>query len=316
MSNYKIEDFVPLCALAYFDIHEYQNGMSFESYVKDCLKETDNMSVFFKNLKDFIKQQDLTCFKQLIITDYYNDNQTTGLVYICFEDEENKYYVYRGSELYDPILYVNGWQDWMDNFEIFLGATHQQLKAYELFKKIKKDKPISLIGHSKGGNLVLFLGVVCNSFTQSKIKQILAFNAPQMNETILKTYKNRIQNQEFLDKVICIENQIDPISSMFHSIRKPIIVKSKYIKENISNAYESHQIWGYEMQDGRFIQVQKKGNLPIVLNKIVNQFMDKVSDKNKKRIIHQIIEICKDRKNAEMIQKKIESWVNQVEENK
>ena len=57
MSKYRIEDYLALCALTYFDIEEYQKGMRIVDFIQECLMKTDNLSVFFKNTLEYLFKQ-------------------------------------------------------------------------------------------------------------------------------------------------------------------------------------------------------------------------------------------------------------------
>lgn len=308
MSKYRIEDYLALCALTYFDIEEYQKGMKIFDFVQECLMKTDNLSVFFKNMLNYLYKFDLSVLKNLNIVDYMNDNQKSGLVYFCFEDEEDCYVLFRGSELYDPIVYENGWQDWIDNLEIFLGITKQQLIAYEYFKKIHTDKKIHLIGHSKGGNLALFIGVVSNEERFSQIEEIVTFNAPQLNG--MDMYEKRIHDKCLIDKIISIENEMDFVSSLFDSIKQPIYVLSNYQESQGIDFYGSHQIWGFKIENNELIVCDSKRNMNFI--KQLNQM---IHENQKKWIVQQFFKLSKNKELLKRIQESIERWVIQNEKN-
>lgn len=307
MSKYKIEQYLNLCALTYFDIVNYQKGMNVFDFIEMCFKKTDNMSVFFQNIQKYLYQQDLKVLLNLKIVDYINDNQKSGIVCYCFEDEEDCFIVFRGSELYDPIIYENGWKDWLDNLELFLGITKQQLKAYECFKTIHTNKKIHLIGHSKGGNLALFIGIVCNEERFNQISEIITFNACGFQLEKMNLYEERIQ--KLTHKLIIIENEMDLISSLFHPIKQPIVVLSNYRKKHWIDYYESHQIWGFKIIKQEFIICDTK--------KAMNYFklFNELKEEKKKWLVKQCYRLSENKELLKRIQESIERWVIQNEKN-
>lgn len=305
MSKYKNEDYLNLCALTYFDIKDYQKGMKIEEFLKSCFMKTDNTSVFFKNMLHFLKKQDLDNLLDLKIVDYYNDNQKSGLVFIGFENEEDYYVVFRGSELYDPIQYENGWQDWLDNLEIFLGITKQQVIVYELFKNIHTNKKIHLLGHSKGGNLALFIGIVSNSKRFSQISQIITFNAPQFQFDKIDLYKKRIHDQQFLEKIISIENEMDIVSSQFEFLKQPLFVLSNVQKNHWIDFYESHQIWGFKIEKNELVYCKSKRKETYLFDSFIQLF----NENQKKWFLKQCLELSKNKELLKTIQENIERWV-------
>lgn len=310
MSKYKIEDYLALCALTYFDIEEYQKGMRIFDFIQECMMKTDNLSVFFKNILEYLKKYDLSVLKDLNIVDYVNDNQKSGIVYYCFEDNEDCYVVFRGSELLDPIIHENGWCDWIDNLEIFLGITKQQLKAYEYFKNIHTNKRIHLIGHSKGGNLALFIGIVSSEERFSQIEEIITFNAPQFQLNQMNMYEKRLNDKCLIDKIISIENEMDFVSSLFDSIKKPIYILSNYQGSKGIDFYESHQIWGFKLENNEFIICDSKRNMNFIKR------LDQVIQNNQKKwLIKQCFLLSKNKELLKTIQENIERWVIQNEKN-
>lgn len=316
MLKYRVEDFASLCALSYYDVEHFQKGMLLSQFLKESLEKTDNTSVFFKSLSDYLKKQEFHSICNLKMVDYVNENKSSGLVYYCYEDDSNYYVVYRGSELYHPKYYKNAWQDWIDNLEIFLGITHQQLQAHKRLNALEIEKPIYLIGHSKGGNLALFLGITCSNQIYQNIEKIIAFNAFGMNQEILDMYVRRMNESSFQNKIICIENEMDLVSSMFSHVHQPLLVQSIYKENTFSDAYESHQIWGFEKENEIFRIGVKKGRIAECVDFMTNQFINQLNKQNQKKIVNQILNICKDENVRIMIQNKIESWVNDVEINK
>lgn len=308
MSKFKLEQYLVLCAITYFDIENYQKNMNMFDFIQTCMMKTDNLSVFFKNIQEYLYKQDLNVFQHLKITDYVNDNQKSGIVYYCFEDEENCYIVFRGSELIDPIVHENGWQDWLDNLEIFLGITKQQLKAYEIFKRINTNKKIHLIGHSKGGNLALFIGMVCNEERYNQILEIITFNACGFEWDKMSLYNKRIK--DMIHKITLIENEKDTISSFFQSIKTPMYVKSRYSRNRLIDLYGSHQIWGFKIENHQFVICESKRKMNTI--KLLQQI---IQEDQKKWFVRQCFQLSKNKELLKKIQENIERWVILNEKN-
>lgn len=65
-----------------------------------------------------------------------------------------------GSEKLDDVHHRTGWQDWKDNFRMFLkDPTWQQLLALHRIQNTDIQKPFYMCGHSKGGNLSLYIAL-------------------------------------------------------------------------------------------------------------------------------------------------------------
>ena len=182
MLKYRAEDYAGLCALTYFDIPDFKKGMLFSTYLEQCFLKGCKNSDFYEKLNAYVMKQSFYDFMDWEIVNYVNENNRSGLVFYQFEDKTDCYLIYRGSELYDDVEHENGWEDWLDNLEIWLGITQQQLRAMKYFNELKTSKRLHLIGHSKGGNLALFLGCACNEEKMAQIDEIVTFNAPGLND--------------------------------------------------------------------------------------------------------------------------------------
>ena len=91
------------------------------------------------------------------VREYFDDNANSGVVYYIFETDEELIFAFRGSEAFDDIRHETGWQDWMDNFRMFLKEpTYQQIFTLHCLHTTQITKPFYLCGHSKGGNLALY----------------------------------------------------------------------------------------------------------------------------------------------------------------
>lgn len=292
MYKYSAEDYASLCALTYFDVPSFRKGMLLSTYIEQLSQMNVKEIDFYTRLYEEIMKSNFYKFMDLEIVEYVNENHQSGLVYYRFEDKENCYLVFRGSEAFDNINHDSGWEDWRDNLEIFLGITHQQLRVIKMFQKLSTNKKIHLIGHSKGGNLALFLGVVCNEEKMNQISEIVTFNAPGINDDMIVNYEKRLNNLSFLNKIFCYENEFDPISSLFHHVKAPILLKSKINGLSVMEAYESHQIWSYEKKEDLFVIGNKKSPLAQLANIVSNQMFNVMDEESRKKLIHKFMEYC------------------------
>lgn len=292
MLKYRIEDYANLCALTYFDIPAYRKGMLFSTYLEQCFIKGYKENDFYRKLHDFVMKQSFYSFMDLKIVNYVNENNKSGLVFYQMEDKDDCYLIFRGSESYDDINHENGWEDWLDNLQIWLGITHQQLLALKYFNELKTKKRLHLIGHSKGGNLALFLGCACSEKKMAQIDEIVTFNAPGINEDMMKQYEKRIHDIHFQKKITCIENETDAVSSLFFHVKDPILIASIEKGQGIYEAYESHQIWTYEKIEGHFVSASKKGLLPHLADLAGNRLVNQMDEESKKKLIHKFMEVC------------------------
>lgn len=292
MSEYKFEDYAGLCALCYFDIDDHAKERMFSDFYEACIEKEIKEDCFLKRLQEYVKTLDYEMFKPLRMTRYVNENHQSGLVFFQFEDENDCYLVYRGSEIFDKLNQKSGWEDWVDNLEIWLGLTHQQLKAYKYFYEMETTKQLHLIGHSKGGHLALFLACICCDEKYSRIKEVVTLNACGMNEEVMATAEKRITGLDFLEKVVCLENENDIISSMFAHVCEPLILSSLDKSLSLKGAYDSHQIWGFAKKNGLFVRVPQKSAFADCADAVSTYLLNTLTEESKLALVHLLMKAC------------------------
>ena len=66
-----------------------------------------------------------------------------------------------------------------------------------------------MCGHSKGGNLSLYVALTMKKELQDYLVKVVSFNAPGITKPILSLYEQRAKDPEFLEKLLIFENEND-----------------------------------------------------------------------------------------------------------
>ncbi len=290
MLDFNSMDGLRLCSLSYFDIVDYQKGMPFSSFIQSIDTQKLRSDPFYEDMRNFLHTMDFSRYDDFIITEYVNYNNKSGLVFFVIENSEQMIVVFRGSEYLDELHHECGWEDWRDNLEIFLGVTRQQLEVSQWFNQLETDKKIILCGHSKGGNLALYLGVTCTDDKLDQITNILTMNAPGINDDMMIQYQERLADERFLNKCMLIENEHDCVSSFFNHIKAPIICASVFSSNSINDVIANHQPYAFKFEKGELILKDKKSVLPIILDQMINKVLAKQNREFKVKLIDQLME--------------------------
>lgn len=291
MFVFKELDGLILSAIAYFDIVDYRAGMLFSTHLETLFQSTPKALDFYQKMNEFCKVQNYYKFLDFEITDYYNDNQKSGLVYMIIENKETQIIIFRGSEIYDEFNHDCGWEDWIDNLKIFVSVTPQQLKTLALFNEKKTNKQRYMIGHSKGGNLALFMALVSNQDFFDQLEAIYTYNAPGINKALLDMYQERMNSEAFISKVHCLENEHDCVSSMFYAVTQPKIVASYFPNRNFMEAFDNHQCYAFETFLDTFVCRNEKTAMPKTTEILINQLFEGLPLNTKRDFIDQLIEV-------------------------
>ena len=117
------EVFFDLSLLSYFN--SYGTGIRVADMIRRILADT-SLVEDYGHLADFrlnlalLKSISLEHYETMRVREYFDDNANSGVVYYIFETDEELIFAFRGSEAFDDIRHETGWQDWMDNFRMFL----------------------------------------------------------------------------------------------------------------------------------------------------------------------------------------------------
>lgn len=270
------KNFYDLSLLSYFDIEE--TGISVSEMIQKLqsdeeLKEEYNKQEDRKYNFTLLQQIQFEEYSDMIVKECFNDNQNSGIVYYIFETEEALIFAFRGSEAFDDIHHKTEWQDWKDNFRMFLkDPTWQQLYTLHQLQNTEFDKSFYLCGHSKGGNLALYTALTMKQELQDKLVQVISFNAPGITKEILSVYKERASDPAFLKKLFIFENENDCISAFFEALKEPIFIKSSLPCNTIEELYHNHNLYAMDFRENAYIIVDKKTVVPRFFYHFINDF--------------------------------------------
>ena len=261
--------------LSYFDIFDYEQGMELTTFADHLLHDPQYMEqqktdLYTLECLEFAKSFDYSRYTGFKITDYVNLNNQSGLALMCFENETTMYICLRGSEFLDKEYHRCGWEDWKDNIAIFQKVTWQQLQAIDYLNQLPTHKKIVLLGHSKGGNLSLFLSLTCSEERLAQIEHVYTFNAPGINEVMMSDYAHRAKDEAYLDKLTLFENEHDTVSSLFLHLKEPIYLSSINDNRNLQQMYHNHQLYAIKMEDD-LIEAKGKSYIPKLVDSFINQ---------------------------------------------
>ncbi len=99
---------------------------------------------------------------------------------------------------------------WKENFNMLFSSpvSAQSLSVPYVENVAKKVKGnITLVGHSKGGNLAIYSGTMCNDNTKSKIVEIQSFDSPGFTKEFIESEKH-IATEEKIAKFIPEESMV------------------------------------------------------------------------------------------------------------
>lgn len=273
-------DAYTLALYSYFDLFDETLPLSLKDFKEHLFSEAymnqQRSDLFTLMNLELAKTLDIESLGSFSITQTINENNSSGLCATIFENDTTLVLALRGSENLDTEYHRCGWEDWRDNLEIFLGITLQQLKIAQLFTQLKTDKKIILTGHSKGGNLALFLALTCDDEKYRKIEHVYTFNACGLRSDTLKSYQKRLNDTSFLAKIDCYETEHDMVSAMFKQIKQPTIIACPRDNLTLTQMLYNHQMNAFVLHGKEFEPAYRKSLYPTLFSHLVNDIIMKL----------------------------------------
>lgn len=281
--------FYDLSLLSYFDYDK--TGVTVCEMITSIL-EDEQLESDYAYMADFEHNREVLAkihtedYKHMTVRECYNDNVNSGVVYYVFETEEALIFAFRGSESLDHVHHKTGWQDWKDNFRMFLkDPTYQQLVTLHQVQNTKIDKPFYMCGHSKGGNLSLYVALTMREELLDKLCQVVSFNAPGITKDILDLYRHRAEDTSFQKKLTIFQCENDCVSSFFENLTEPIYIRSSVPCTNMMELYYNHNMYAMDFEDNLYIRAEKKTAVPKFFYHFINDFFVNLKEERRRNVV-------------------------------
>lgn len=286
----KENTFYDLSLLSYFDARGL--NMKVSELIKQTLAD-EKLLEDYKDTLDFplnyeaLSRIHTEDYEDMIVKDYFNDNKRSGIVYYVFETKESLIITFRGSESLDGIRHRTGWQDWIDNFQMFLkDPSFQQIYALKLMQNLEITKPFYMCGHSKGGNLALYIALTMKKELEENLLGVYSFNAPGITKPILSMYEDRANDENFKNKLTIFENENDTVSSFFENLTEPKYIRSCVPCTNFIELYHNHNLYGMDFDDNLFVYADKKTGITKFVYHFVNDLFLNQKEEKIENVVH------------------------------
>lgn len=307
--------FYDLSLLSYFDFYDVEVSVAnmIESILADeQLYEDYKNDTEFSNNRNLLFDIKTEDYEDMKVKEFFDDNANSGVVYYVFETEEALFFAFRGSEAIDSIHHRTRWQDWQDNFQMFLKhPTYQQIYTLHNIQQISIHKPFYLCGHSKGGNLALFVALTMREDLLEKLRSVVSFNAPGLTKHVLSTYRQRAEDEAFIKKLTIIENENDCVSAFFENLTQPIFIKSALPCTNLNELQQNHNLCAMDFRDNMYLLAEKKTAVPKLFYHFVNDFFMNLKEERLQGVVSKMDELFAKSPTQEDLYKLVLYHVNQ-----
>ncbi len=253
--------------------------INFEKVISD--KKFYKLSYFIPYIDDICKdtlyaKKNKELFKKLLITDWFSDIEIGEIEYkltkdiqyfvATFQIKGEYCIIFRGTD-----LSLAGWK------EDFNMAIYDQIPSHEFALKYttsimeKYDGNFYIAGHSKGGNISLYVGVFLPKHLQDRILYIYDFDGPGFKKNIfIEEGYNNIKN-----RIIKYIPQDDIVGVLLNHSSEFQVIKSKSI------GIFQHDLYSWEIEGNVFNLMSKSSFISKVFDKSIYNWLTSMSDEEK-----------------------------------
>lgn len=253
-------------------IEKYLNSHT-EKEIENELVLSQNPLPFLIALKDSKRFGDLKIINYANIASKKEEKQFSALtielnyntIYVAFEGTDNTLF---------------GWKE--DLNLSFMSEIPSQLEAVNYVNNIsRKYKNILLGGHSKGGNLAIYAGVHCKKRIKKRIKRIYNNDGPGF----LEEFTNLKEYNDILKKIVTIVPETSIIGMLLTKKEEYKVIKSS------GCGIWQHDALSWQVVGDHFITVQKTDETSVKINEMLNDWLSKISKKEREQFINSLFSI-------------------------
>ena len=266
----------------------------FDGVVPESFKEK---KTFAQVAKDFTAMPD---YEERINIGFLINKRTAELMFKCAEVERYKNvelcgfrnifneenveqfaavtYIVSGK----PVIALRGTDDtivgWKEDFNIaWLEQIPAQKDALEYFSDaaaaIKGN--FALVGHSKGGNLVINTAVKCGAVLQKRIAEVYNFDGPGFATDFFETAEYKAVEE----KIRSFYPGFSVVGMIFHHPASFEIVKSDGF------AFWQHDAMNWQIMGGNFVNESNFTDESRLFYKVFNEWIDKLDNVQRKNFV-------------------------------
>ena len=214
-------------------------------------------------------------FGKCVVRNYVNDivteaEQQFAAMEIVLEDGTS-YVSFRGTD--DTII------GWKEDFNLSTGVVPAQKRAIEYLQKISEhtDGMLRVGGHSKGGNLAIYVSVMCKS-AHEKILEIYSNDGPGFS----REFQELPETKEMMPKIIRIIPEYSIIGTLLEHEKEPVIVASS------SKGLLQHDAFSWEVQGPALVRRDSLNKTALRFIEILHKWIDGMDMEQKRLLIEDL----------------------------
>lgn len=271
MTYAQIDSFVSRRMRAFITLEELAN--KYKVYIEDKNNRKLGLIIPVENNDLLIAVGESDRFKNLLISGYSNKvNVEHNMQFTAFTiyDPNNKevFVIFRGTD--DTI---NGWkEDFRMAYKEVVLAQKEAAKYLNRVTSHFDDCSITIMGHSKGGNLAVYAAAKCKKEVQICIKKVYSEDGPGFTKEFLnhQDYKN-VDDRIYW--YIPTESMIGTL--MNHGTNEVIMTTN-------AKGLFSHSPFSWEVKQGQLVKEETQSSESLMVHQVIEECMVQLSQEDRK----------------------------------
>lgn len=278
-------DAIVLSLLAYYDLKPIWEGREEALYLRDCRQLIDEGRVRVLITGRDMGYQEIFAaavgsrrFGDLLITDYVDlvrDEPPLQFAALCFHDESGiSFLAYRGTD--DSLA---GWEE-----DFMIGVTRteaQELALRYADQHLRIGRRWTMAGHSKGGNLALFVACSLQETVLEQLERIYILDGPGLCPEVMDT-----SGMERIDSRC---TRIIPRFSVVGKLFEPKVTDSRIVRSSASGMMQ-HALASWGIDHGELDLCEENDPRSRWINASVDEWIGDLSQEDRVILIHDLFD--------------------------
>ena len=219
---------------------------------------------------------ELWCYTSLI--DLSQEKQFSAFCAAAVKNrlKRDLFVVYRGTD-----LTLVGWKE--DFNMSFKSSVPSQQEAVSYLENIaaRFSGPITMIGHSKGGNLAVYAAANCREKTRRRITAVYSNDAPGFHRDVIQSDGYR----SVLSRIHAFVPQSSIVGMLFEHGETPLVVKSK------AGGPLQHFLSSWEVTHNGFVSAGELSQQSRLVDNIIREWLNEMESGERQEFVEAVYKI-------------------------
>ncbi|MDD3334630.1 MAG: DUF2974 domain-containing protein [Eubacteriales bacterium] len=234
-------------------------------------------------------------YQSWMMHDYVNhidDELETQFCAATYDMEDGSSAVsFRGTD-----LTIAGWKE---DFNMSYMVVPAQKEAVTYLERIAAvdERPLSVCGHSKGGNLSVYSGAFCNPEVQRRLQAVYSFDGPGMYEEFLQSEEyNRVKDriQSFIP-----QSSVVGMLMNYHPVYTVVRAHSVGILQ--------HDAMTWQVENGDFVQLEGLDMTGKITDETLHTWLATMDGNDRRTLVKTLYQVV-DASQAELVTDLSDDW--------